>query len=180
MGKIQGDYEMSDIPNKEKSPKRLLYALIVSVVIASVSTLIFMEYDEILRSDPLNENYEVSEWECDGWLEEGKFLVVKNNPITNMELWSVEDKTKMIDIENKILLHCGTSKLDVIEKLPFCLDTWVVLKDLLERMTLPDGERLTNSLPESDQELYRTTYKVYWNNSCDLLQEDIDKILLDK
>lgn len=161
-----------------------MYAVVLSLVVASVGTIIFLEYDEISRSNPLNENYEVGEWECDGWVQEGTFLVAKNRPITNMELWTEEDRTKMIELENKVLLHCGTSKIDVIEKIPLCLDTWIILRDLLERMEVEvDGgniERLTNSLSESDQELYKQQYKVYWDNHCDLLQEDLDYLLEDR
>lgn len=174
---------MSEEPNKEKSPKRILYAVVFSLVVASVGTIIFMEYDKIQRSDPQNENYEVSQWECDGWVQEGLFLVAKNRPVTNMNLWLDADRNKMIEIENKVLLHCGTSKVDVIEKLPLCLDTWLTLRDLLERMEVDgeDGiERLTNSLSESDQKLYSSNYELYFNNNCDLLQEDIDNLLIDR
>ncbi len=167
---------MSKKPNKEKSPKRILYAVILSVVVASVGTIVFMEYDKVLRSDPQNENYEVSKWECDGWVQEGVFLVAKNRLTTNMNLWSVEDRTKMIEIENKVLLHCGVSKLDVIQNIPLCIDTWIIISDLLDRMI----EREVQSLPEYDQDLYYSNYDKYFDNHCDLLQEDIDNLIVDR
>ncbi len=166
----------SKIPNKDKSPKRMLYAVIFSLIVASIGTLIFLEYDEISRSNPLNENYEVSKWECDGWLQEGIILVEKNRPFTNMETWLDADRNKMIEIENKVLLHCGTSKLDVIQNMSLCLDTWVILDDLLENKMV---EREINSLSESDQDLYHFSYSKYFDNDCDLLQEDIDLMLID-
>ncbi len=174
---------MSDIPKKDNPPRKYLVAVLISVGIALFGTVLFsvyMEYQDAQYVDKLlTEDYELGTWECEQWLEEGRFLVAKHKPITNINVWGEEDRLKYLNIENNLLYHCTITKVDVIQNLPLCIEIYAIIEGLLDDMI----EMEINTLTEADQNRYHSNYDAYFNNDCDLLQDDIDmglpKIKLD-
>jgi len=168
---------LSDIPKKDNPPKKYLKAVLISVGIALFGTALFSVYMEYQDTQYVNkilaEDYKLGNYECEQWLEEGRFLVAKHKPITNINVWGEEDRLKYIDIENRLLYHCTTKKVDVIQNLSLCIETYQIISNLLDEMV--DME--IQSLTESNQEYYYSSYDRYFDNGCDLLQDDIDEIL---
>ncbi len=166
---------MSEEPIKNP-PSKYLKAILISVGVALLGTALFtvyMEYQNAQYVDKfLSEDYELGTYDCEQWLEEGRFLVAKHKPITNINVWSPEDREKYIDIENRVIYHCTTTKVDVIQNLPLCIETYAIIEGLLDDMI----EMEINSLTEADQNRYHSNYDKYFDNDCDLLQDDIDQL----
>ena len=127
----------------------------------------------INEANILREDYPLGQYECEGWIQEGRFLVNKYHPNNNIESWLTEDKIKMFNLENQVLYHCTTKRVDVLDNLPLCINTFVVIQGHLDNMV----EREIESLSEADQESYHSNYATYFQNGCDLIQDDIDETL---
>ncbi len=161
-------------PHRERSPRNILFALIISVVVATSGAIIFIEYDNIMNENNiLREDYPLGNYECEGWIEEGRLLVRKYHPQDDINHWLPEDQIKIFNLENQVLYHCTKQRVDVMDNLPLCIPTYETIQRLLDQMV----EMEVNSLSESDQELYQSNYDIYFKNGCDLLQVDIDETL---
>lgn len=168
---------MSEEPKQNKG-KKLLIALMVSLAFASVGTILILEIDnqeksitDVLTTEPIREEF--NRFQCEQWIEEGKFLVAKNSPEKDIKKWSLEDFEKIQDLEKNVLDFCTVTREDIDnDNFNLCYDYYFSIRILLNKMT--DNE--LNSLSEDDQALYKEKYSAYHKNNCPVVQDELEAI----
>lgn len=112
-------------------------------------------------------------FQCEQWVEEGRFLVNKYSPETDTNNWTLKDKEKIDSLSASVLLKCTKTGEDLsVSEFNACYDTYYSIRVLLTKMT--DME--IQSLSESDQELYYEKYDSFHTNDCNLIEEDLNII----
>ncbi len=177
-----------EVKERKINPKHVVIAV---VLIISFGAFVWwlpssLEYEDIdfdvniigsIR-DVIKEEEEVkiesfNRFECRQYIEEAKFLTIKNQPETNTTKWSVEDQEQVEYLSANMMLKCVKTGEDLtVSDFNYCYDIYYSIRNLLAKMT--DME--INSLSESDQVLYQKKYLEYHDNDCGLVEEDLELI----
>jgi len=136
-------------------------------------TLLLSNIEDKREAEELEKADEVNRFECEQWIEEGKFLVTKNQPVTNTNAWSVEDKAELDRLSANVLLKCTRTGEDLtVSEFNACYDTYYSVRVLLSKMV--DME--IDSLTEFDQELYQNKYLEFHSNDCNLVEQELEQL----
>ncbi len=134
---------------------------------------LFDSIRDVIKEEEEVKTESLNRYECEQWVEEGKFLVNKNHPVTNTDAWSMEDKEEIDRLSANVMLKCTRTGDDLtVSEFNYCYDVYYSIRVLLSKMT--DME--INSLEVSDQELYNEKYLEFHVKDCNLVEDDLHQI----
>jgi len=161
-----GDF---DYKTHERKRKPILsYGKIAIIIVIGVLTISL--YFGMSIASP-KDDFQSEEFQCARWVEEGKFLIAKNLGKDQLELWSEEDRSKFLELDDKIENYCVAPKILVMGYLNQCTDYYIEIQTLLDKMV----ELEVMSLFPIEQQQYLTVYDEYFDLNCDVIGDEIIK-----
>lgn len=160
-----------DFKKKPKKSFPIIYiAVVVVIAVIGLSMYLGAIGLEIIPEDqiPAIRGQEVEIFDCEKWLDEGKFLLNKNFMTQDITLWSEEDREKFIEVETQYASNCVVTK-EIIEDLTDCTVMFIRIQELIDKME----SRKLSSLSFAEQREYDDTYNEYFNKRCDLIEKQI-------
>jgi len=173
MGKDDG-HDMDYGTHFEKKPRKsspfTYIAIIVVIGVIGLSMYLGAIEFEIIPEDqiPAIRGQQVETFDCEKWLDEGKFLLNKNFITQDITLWSDEDREKFIEVETQYASNCVVTE-EIHGNLPDCTMMFIRIQGLIDKM---EGRKL-GSLSFADQRKYDDSYNEFFNKRCDLLEDQI-------
>lgn len=168
------EHEMDYGTHISKKPKKsfpITYIAII-VVIGTISLSMYLGAIglEIIPEDqvPAIRGQEVEIFDCEKWLDEGKFLLNKNFMTQDITLWSEQDREKFIEVETQYASNCVVTE-EIHGNLPECTVMFIRIQELIDKME----SRKLSSLSFAEQREYDDTYNEYFKNRCDLVEDQI-------
>lgn len=164
------DYGTHTSKKSKKSFPITYIAIIVVVGTISLSMYFGAVGLEIIPEDqvPAIRGQQVETFDCEKWLDEGKFLLNKNSWTQDISLWSEEDREKFIEVETQYASNCVVTE-EIHGKLPECKVMFIRIQELIDGME----SRKLSSLSFAEQREYDDTYNEFFNKRCDLLEDQI-------
>lgn len=164
------DYGTHFEKKRKKSFPIIYIAIFVVIGVIGLSMYLGAIGIEVIPEDqvPPIKGQQVETFDCEKWLDEGKFLLNKNFITQDITLWSDEDREKFIEVETQYASNCVVTE-EIHGNLPECKVMFIRIQGLIDKM---EGRKL-GSLSFAEQREYDDTYNEFFKNRCDLLEDQI-------
>lgn len=177
MGREDDEHEMDYGTYTTKKPKKPILSisqivLILVVTVIGISLYVGVSGFVIIPEElvPVIRTVEEPRFQCEQWLEEGKFLLNKNYFSEDVSLWNKDDREKFIMLENQYASNCVITD-EITANLPECTEMFIRIQELIDKME----DRKLGSLPFQEQREYDLTYNEYFKKRCDVIADKIQK-----